>query len=41
MSTDYRTNHLWHAFLTIISLGGWAPIWLVISLYNWYKRWRT
>lgn len=33
-----RTSHLLHLVLTIITLGAWAPVWIVVTILNNLSR---
>lgn len=45
-STDFQTvivygrrpNHLLHLFLTIFTIGLWAPVWLFLGLFGGERR---
>lgn len=31
---NYKTSHAFHLVMSIITLGLWLPIWLIVGLYN-------
>lgn len=42
VAEPYRTNHVLHLLLTVLTLGAWAPVWVCIGVWNAYNReqWR-
>ena len=30
----YKTSHGFHLFMSIITLGLWLPVWLIVGIYN-------
>lgn len=38
---QYKTNHILHLILSIISAGFWIPVWFIIALNNAIERKRT
>jgi hypothetical protein len=34
----YRTNHLLHLVLSIITAGFWVPVWLLVTISNANER---
>lgn len=30
----YKTSHAFHLVMSIITLGVWLPVWLIVGLYN-------
>lgn len=31
---NYKTSHAFHLVMSIITLGLWLPVWLIVGLYN-------
>lgn len=34
---DYKTNHILHVLLTLVTVGVWLPAWVLITFYNSHK----
>lgn len=35
---DYRTSHVLHLLLSILTVGIWVPVWLLVTLSNAIER---
>jgi len=35
---DYRTSHVLHLLLSVITVGLWLPIWLLCGISNYNER---
>ena len=35
---DYRTSHVLHLLLSLVSIGLWIPVWALVSLSNGIER---
>lgn len=31
---NYKTSHAFHLVMSIITLGVWVPVWIIVGLYN-------
>ena len=36
--SEYRTNHILHLLLSVLSVGLWTPIWLLVTVSNANER---
>lgn len=34
----YKTNHILHLLLALITMGFWIPVWVLVAVSNWNER---
>jgi len=34
----YKTNHILHLLLSLITVGLWVPVWVLVAVSNWNER---
>jgi len=38
IQTKHRTNHVLHLILSLVTLGVWVPVWLLVAVSNSIER---
>ena len=39
--SSQKTNHILHLLLSVVSVGWWIPIWILVSISNAIERGKT
>ncbi len=35
---DYKTSHVLHFLVSLVTMGLWVPFWILVGISNWNER---